>query len=59
MSFDSANINAISGKLKEFNASLEEVSEVLYADILNSSQAGITRLLYKDFNFILVLRIFS
>lgn len=27
MSFDSANVNAIAGKLKEFNESLEEVSK--------------------------------
>lgn len=30
VSFDSANVNAIAGKLKEFNESLEEVSKAFF-----------------------------
>lgn len=30
VSFDNANVNAIAGKLKEFNESLEEVSKAFF-----------------------------
>lgn len=61
VSFDSANTNAIAGKLKEFNGNLEEVSKVLCADVFNSHcpniQIEILLTYWHTFRFMLFVRI--